>query len=785
MNMAQFSLSGILAPLRVIGVVVRGLTVSSVLWCGVVATSVDVATAQAGGDAYTVSSVEIQGNRRIDTDAIKSLIKATPGRVTSEQVAQDVKTLYNAGFFDQVQVSFGAGPGGAPVLTYAVKEKPVARKLFVKGNKEVSEGDLVDVLKLEGRRFVDKSKVQGLVRKGVSYYQSQGFYDAEIEYSLAPVSDNEVDVTFNVKEGKRYRVRDVALRGIKELDEDDMRSKIQIQRYKWWSSWLFGTGRVNQEMMEGDKQVLRQYLVDHGFLEGTVGEASVEKRDDGLYVVFDITEGNQYTIGKISAGGDLIDGNQEKTLDDIDSEVGEVFSATKVRNDIFTITDKFADKGYAFANVVPNTNLNKAEKTVDVEFQTVKGNLVHINRINITGNEKTYDNVIRRDLKVQEQQQYSSSKIKRSQTVLQRRGYFDEVNISNAPTSDPSKVDLDVHVKEATTGSFSAGAGFSTNSGVLFNTRVSENNLFGTGRRANLNVDVGNQINNQILSIDDPRVNDSNFSLGLDLMRTERWFVDFDRQLTGGSTTVGYPGEGLGEWAQDISFSLKYELVDVNIKDVDEDAAQLVKDSEGESTSSSITPSIIRNTINNPLNPTKGSKQVLSFEYAGLGGDQEFHLFEAKNTWFYPIFEGEWGDIVISDRTSFGYGQSDNEDPFPLFRRYFPGGINSVRGYRFRRLGPKDENGHEYGGAKQLINNAEIIFPLINSAGFKGVIFYDAGQAFDDDEQIQISELRLAWGYGIRWASPLGPIRVEIGYPVNPQEGEKSPVTMFSFGAPF
>ncbi len=785
MNMAQSFDVGLVASLRIVRSGARCLALLFLLSSGFVGPGIGAAEAQTAGDTYAVSSIVIEGNRRIDTDAIQSLVKGRSGRVTSEQISQDIKTLYNAGFFDQVNVSFGAGPSGGPVLKYTVKEKPVARKLFVKGNKEVSEGDLVDVLKLEGRRFVDKNKAQGLVRKGVSYYQSQGFYDAEIDYSLTPVGDNEVDVTFNVKEGERYRVRDVALRGVQELDEDDMRSKIQIQRYKWWSSWIFGTGRVNQEMMESDKQILRQYLVDHGFLEGTVGEASVEKREDGLYVVFDITEGNQYKIGKITAGGDLIDGSQEKTLDEIDSEAGEVFSASKVRNDIFTITDKFADQGYAFANVVPNTNLNKAEKTVDVEFQTAKGNLVRVNRINITGNEKTYDNVIRRDLKVQEQQLYSSSKIKRSQTVLQRRGYFDEVNISNAPTTDPSKVDLDVHVKEATTGSFSAGAGFSTASGVLFNTRVSENNLFGTGRRANLNIDVGNQINNQILSIDDPRVNDSNFSLGVDLMRTERWFVDFDRQLTGGSTTVGYPGEGLGEWAEDISFSLKYELVDVNIKDVDEDAAQLVRDSEGQSTSSSVTPSIIRNTINNPLNPTKGSKQVLSFEYAGLGGDQQFHLFEARNSWFYPLFESEWGDIVISDRTSFGYGQSDNEDPFPLFRRYFPGGINSVRGYRFRRLGPKDENGHEYGGAKQLVNNAEVIFPLINSAGFKGVLFYDAGQAFDDDEQIQLSELRLGWGYGIRWASPLGPIRVEIGYPVDPREGETSPVTMFSFGAPF
>jgi outer membrane protein assembly factor BamA len=189
-----------LASLRTFGSAVRCIALSALLLCGISTINVDAARAQGVSEAYSISSVVIQGNRRIDTDAIKSLIKASSGRVTSEQIAQDVKTLYNAGFFDQVLVSFGTGPGGTPVLIYTVKEKPVARKLFVKGNKEVSEGDLVDILKLEGRRFVDKSKVQGLVRKGVSYYQSQGFYDAEIDYTLAPVSDNEVDVTFNVKE---------------------------------------------------------------------------------------------------------------------------------------------------------------------------------------------------------------------------------------------------------------------------------------------------------------------------------------------------------------------------------------------------------------------------------------------------------------------------------------------------------------------------------------------------------------------------------------------------------
>jgi outer membrane protein insertion porin family len=736
-------------------------------------------------ELYSIYGVDVQGYKRIDPAAIKAQLSSQSGSVSSSQINSDVKTLYNSGFFDQVTVSMVPSASGRAVLRYDVVEKPIARKIFIKGNDAVSESDLADVVKIEGKRFVDKAKLQALVRKAQSYYQGQGFYDAALEYATAPVGENEVDVTFTVNEGKRYRVREVSIQGAKDLDADDMSSEMNIKTYKWWNSWLFGTGRVNQEMMDADKQVLRQYLMDHGRLDGQVGEASVEKRDDGLYVSFDITEGKEYKIGKVKASGDLVGASPDKTLKGVKSESGEVFNASQVREDIFSITDKFADEGYAFANVIPNTVMNREDGTVDLDFTSTQGQKVRINNISITGNEKTYDHVIRRWLTIGEQETYSGSKIKRSQTLLQRLGAFDEVSITNKATSDPAAVDLEVVVKEATTGSFSAGAGYSTQNGSLFNTRVSENNLFGTGRKLNLNLDFGSQVTNQILSIDDPRLNDSWFTGGLDLFRTTRQYNDFDREVAGGSGALGYPLERVfGETFLDINANLKYELQHVNINDVEDYASQFVKNSEGKSVASSITPSLIRNTINNPLNPTRGSKQVLSVEFAGLGGDQEFYLVEARNSWFYPLAETSFGEFVISDRTSFGYGESMNDDPFPLFRRFFPGGINSVRGFRNRTLGPEDLNGREYGGSKQFVNNIELIFPLINSAGFKGVIFYDVGQAFDDNEPIALDGLRQAWGYGIRWNSPMGPIRVEFGYPIARQDGERGVQTMFSFGAP-
>ena len=328
--------------------------------------------------------------------------------------------------------------------------------------------------------------------------------------------------------------------------------------------------------------------------------------------------------------------------------------------------------------------------------------------------------------------------------------------------------------------------GYSSSDGALFNARLSEDNLWGEGLKLTLNVDQGTEVKNYILSLTNPRIYDTYVSWGMDLLRTDREFQDFDRSLSGASTQVGYPLDRVfGESFEDISASLKYEYLDINISRVDpEDAAPLVIESKGTSTSSGITPRITRNTINNPLNPTSGSRQTAAIELAGLGGSDSFYLLEAKNQLYAPLVKSTRGDWVFSWRTTVQYGESFNDDPFPLFRRFFPGGINSVRGYKNRSLGPQDINGNEYGGSKEAVNNFEVIFPIANSAGLRGVVFYDAGQAFDDNVSIKVDELRLAWGYGIRWTSPLGPIRVEFGYPINRQENEDSMVTMFSFGAP-
>jgi len=731
-------------------------------------------------------SVQIRGNQRIDTKAIQAQLPKETGSYSSDEISKAIKSIYGTGFFDKVQA---VREGDS--LVFQVLEKPLVRKVYIEGNKEIDSDDLLPVLTLGANRFLDKYRVDTLRKNTVAFYQTKGFYDASATATVVPVGDNQVDVTFKVEEGERFKLREIKFNGINDLDESELKKAMQVKEYSWWKSWLLGTGRVSKELLEVDQAAIRQVMLDKGHVEGTIGDGIVEREDDGLVLKFDVHEGPVFQIGNISASGDLINNKIAETIDGVKLTEGETFSASQLRADAFVVTEKFTDEGYAFANVVPNTNIRSEDKKVDIIYEVSKGKPVSIERINITGNKKTYDNVIRREMEIQEQDKFSSSKVKRSKELLQRLGFFNDVTIApEAVKGTDDKVNLNVGVQEGNTGSFSAGAGFSSADGVIFNTRVTENNLFGTGRSVDLNVDIGSQITNFSASYRDRRFMDSYLSTGIEAYRNGRYFDDFNRAMTGGGFSLGYPLEQVfGESMQDINSTLRYDIANVEITNVDDSAAPLIKDSIGGGTASSLTPSLTRNTINNPLNPTEGSNQVLSFEVAGLGGDYNYQLLTARNTVYYPLLQWTGGALVFSNRTRYDEGfapdkYGEGPDFFPLYKRFFPGGINSVRGYEVRNMGPRVGNS-EYGGDKQFVNNTEIIFPLIESAGIRGVTFFDIGDAFDDTQNIDFSALRKAYGAGIRWQSPMGPIRIEFGFPMDKREGDSGMQTLFTFGAPF
>lgn len=732
-----------------------------------------------------VDEIVVEGNRRVASDTVLLQITSVAGTpFSAETVRADVKEIYRTGFFEQVTAKIRESKDSM-TLVFQVVEKPAIRNVLLQGNDEVDDSTLQEKLNFEARRFLDRQKISAGIRGAELYYQSLGYNDAEIDFIVTPVLDNQVDLTFRVEEGEKVILRTVRFEGNRAFDAGDLEDVVATGGYSWWRSWLTGTGVIKQEQLDNDVRELTRFYLNSGYADIRVSEPEITRVEDGLELTFKIDEGELYVFDSVAVEGDLIDDSVERTLEGISSSPGDVFNVDSLREDSFAISDKFTDIGFAFANVEPNTNINREMRSVRVVFQVDKGEEITVDRINVTGNDKTRDNVIRRTMKLQERDVFSSSKIRRSQELLTRLGYFDEVTITPESATKPDEVDLNVSVREGSTGTFSAGAGVSSGDGFIVNGRISENNLFGYGYSVALNVDLGSRNENFVLSFDNPRVSDTHWSLGFDALSVEREFDDFDRDQKGGSVTAGYPLAFLGpEILDDIRFSLRYEYLKVDIKNVEEGAPTLIQDAEGKSTSSGITPRLVRNTIDNPLNPTKGSRQTFGVEVAGIGGSEEFWLAQASNTLYYPILELPNGTLVFSNRVRIGYGDTFDGEDFPLFRRFFPGGINSVRGYDSRELGPQDEEGDEFGGSKQLVLNFEFIFPMFSSLGLKGLVFYDLGEAFDDDEDIEFSELRQGVGWGFRWNSPLGPIRIEIGYPIDREEGEKSVVTHFSFGAP-
>jgi len=736
-----------------------------------------------------IERVEFSGNRRIDSDALHLRIQSKVGVVERSLINSDVRSLYELGFFDQVESSL-VFQENVRVLRFSVREKPAVRKVLIEGNDNVQDKVLAESLKLEPGRFYDRAKISALQRNAVSLYQSRGYLDVEVDHRVVPALDNQVDVVFQVREGDLYKVRKLKFQGLDIVDPSDLASEIQTKRYKWWNSWLFGTGKLNEEVLQNDLIIIRQNLLNQGLVDGEVGAPIIEKQDRDLIITIPIQEGEQYRVRSVDIVGDPLESsNKFELLGRVKIKENDVFSADKTRKDSFKLSEAYSDEGFAFVNINPLTNIDRSSRVVDIKYEVSRGSPVTVNKINISGNDKTYDRIIRREMRLDEGMSYSGTKLRRSETLLKRLGYFEEVSITTLPVTAGGTrddlVDLNVRVREGSTGRFTVGAGYSTSDGAIFNTRITEDNVLGTGRRLDLNVDYGTQRDNIILSLEDRRLFDPLVSGSIEGFHTNREFLDFSRRTSGAGLGFGYPLEEIfGESLEDLHAGLKYEYSAIEISNIRDSAAEFVKRAEGDSTVSSVTPRISRNTIDNPLDPTKGSRQSIGVEIAGLGGKEDFYLLDVRHSGFYPVFETPWGEIVGSWRFNLAIGESNTSEPFPLFRRFFPGGINSVRGFRARSLGPLDENGERFGGSKLFVNNFDLTFPLISAAGIRGVFFFDFGEAFSDEQSIRFADMRKSYGAGVRWNSPMGPIRVEFGFPLDRQEGERSMVPMFSFGAP-
>ncbi|HYR96905.1 MAG TPA: outer membrane protein assembly factor BamA [Candidatus Binatus sp.] len=752
----------------------------------------------------SIARVGITGNLRVEEDAIRVHLRSQPGQpFDQDTIDRDIRAVYAMGFFDQVDADVTHLAENRVEVVFRVKERPLVRNVKVEGAEKVKREEVEGALKIRAHTILDPEKARQGLEAAKKLYVEKGYLDAQIDYKTTTVGENEVDVLYTVKEESPVRVTEVDFEGNRAFSDRKLRSVMQT-REKWLFSFITGAGVLNKDVLRTDIERLTAFYYDHGYITVRVDEPRVERRDDGLHVVVKVDEGEQFNVGEVTVAGQNLPSEEKPLREGLETTPGEVFRASALREDAQKLTERLSEDGYAFANVEPQTDIHAEERKVDITFQVDRGRQVVVDRIEVTGNTKTRDKVIRREMRLQEQELFSARKLRKSREALQRLGFFQNVNITTRRAAEDDRMHVVVDVKEAQTGAFSAGAGFSSADSLLFNARIQENNLFGRGQRLTLSGDIGSLRRNIILSFTEPYFRDTPLTVGADAFNWKLRFDDFDRSGTGFGTQLTYPVTAWGYtslWGlplEDVRVGTDYRIESASIGGLGLNATRSIRVEEGSSLISSVTPRVSRNTLNHAFDPTAGSFQDLSLEVAGLGGER-FMKAEARERWYYTFLRSKaLGDFTYSFGGTLGYGflgnGGVNGDELPLFERYFPGGISSIRGFKSRTLGPREARKDIFGrviattpigGSEEAIVNNEVIFPLVQGIGLKGVVFVDAGNAYSSADGFTLDETRFSAGAGVRWLSPVGPLRIELGKPFNTKPRDQKSLVLFSFGGPF
>ncbi len=725
------------------------------------------------GRYFLIGNIKISGNTRTDSGAILKKIKSQAGdRYAHDLLRQDLESIFKMGYFEDVQVQVEDSEKGKEV-TFQVKEKAVIGQVIIDGEKEIDEDDIKEVVTVSTNTIINTAEVQTSVKNITKLYKEKGYYSTEVTANLDYPSPDKANVKFVIKEGFQVYIKDIRFSGNTAFDADELEEVMQTSQ-KGLFSWITESGRLKRDILDQDRARIAALYHNTGYIEAKVGEPEVTYEGKWLYITFGISEGERYRVGTIEVEGDMV-GDKNDLYENIKLGQEKFFSRQMLRDDILRVTDYYAEKGYAFADVKPTLNKNDADKRMDVVIDVSKGALVHINRIVVKGNSRTRDRVIRREMDVKEGGILDATAIRKSSESLQRLEYFEEVNITPEPTAQEDKMDVVVDVKEKATGTFSIGAGYSSVDSLMFMGEISENNFLGKGQRLALQANVSSSNNRYNLSFTEPHVNDTPLLAGGDLYNWAREYDDYTRDSTGAGLRFGYP-----LWDKWNAF-WGYGFDDTKMKDLSPLVSNEILDSQG--VTSSVRFGVSKDTRNRMHDPTKGIQHTVSVKYAGgvVGGDFNFTKIEASSSWYHPT---AW-NTTVHLRGAAGYVLDNGSNTVPVYEKFYLGGINTIRGFDNSKISPINSNNERVGGEKMWYGNAEWIFPIIKEAGLKGVVFFDTGNVYDESETWDIGRLKKSVGTGFRWLSPMGPLRLEWGYNIDPDPDEEQGVWDFSLGGVF
>jgi outer membrane protein insertion porin family len=728
-----------------------------------------------------IKDIIVEGTRRIDPATVHSYMTVKAGdNYSIEEINRSLKKLYATGLFRDVTID-----REGPNVVVRVVENPVINRIAFEGNDELDDDALNVEIQLRPRVVFTRTRVQQDVKRILELYRRSGYFAAVVDPKVIQLEQNRVDLVFEINEGEKTGIKQISFIGNKEFSDGQLQDVI-LTRVSRWYRFLSTADTYDPDRLTFDRELLRRFYLEHGYADFRVISAVAELAPDqsNFFITFTIEEGPRYKFGNIGVESKIKEVNPKALQPHVEAERGDWYSSKRVESDVVKLTNEVGNQGFAFIDVRPIVKRDEKLRLIDITYSVQEGPKVFVERIDIRGNVRTLDSVIRREFRIVEGDAFNDAKLRRSQQRIRNLGYFSKVDVHKKPGSSRDKSIIEVDVEEQSTGELTLGGGYSTSDGPLGEIALRERNLLGRGQNLGISGRVSARTQNYRLSFTEPWFLDRELSAGGDIFRASRDRSDqsgFNEVRTGGTLRLGYRISE--QWTHSWRYTLELE----SLTDIRSDASQFIRSQEGENLKSTLGHTLTYDRRDSIQNPTEGYVVRLSNDFAGLGGDIRYLKSSVKGQYYYP-FGKQWvGTLKAETSHVFGIGQDVRAlDRFSL-------GGDSFRGFDSYGISPRDRStGDALGGLTRASATAELVFPLglPEEFGVTGAVFTDIGTVFGTDENNtslidDVSEPRVTIGLGIGWKSPLGPIRMDFGYPIQKQDFDKTEFFRFSFGTRF
>ncbi|WP_219821725.1 outer membrane protein assembly factor BamA [Sneathiella aquimaris] len=731
--------------------------------------------------ANSISEIRVEGNRRIEASTVQSYLLFSVGSpYNRSRVDKSLKALFNTGLFADVTIR---RDGSAIVVN--VVENPIINRLAFEGNRRINDDVLNSEIQLRPRVVYTRARVQNDVQRIITVYRRSGRFAAVVEPKVIQLEQNRVDLVFEINEGEQTGIKKIRFVGNKIFPDKRLLSQISTDETRWYN-FLSSSDTYDPDRLTFDRELLRKYYLSKGYADFRVVSAIAELTPDrdGFFITFALDEGQQYAFGKIDVESEIKDLQPEAIRALLTTFEGETYDADAIEESIQAITFELGKLGYAFVNVRPKVDRDPENLKIAVNYQIKKGPRVYVERINITGNVRTLDHVIRREFKLAEGDAFNTALLRRSRARIRGLNFFQKVEVTQDEGSSPDKTIINVDVQEKSTGELSIGAGFSTTDSVSGDLTIRERNLLGRGQDLKFKISLGAENQNIDLGFTEPYFMGRDLRAGFDIFNVRKDLQDesgYDLDRLGFRLRTGF------RIKENITASVNYSLINEKIDNVQSDASTVIQKSEGEFLTSSIGYNLNFNYLDDTILPTEGNQYTFGQNYSGLGGDVYSIATEASYMHFFPLYEK---DVVLSVGGDVGYIFGLGEDVI-LAQRFNIGG-RSFRGFAKSGIGPRDRvTGDSLGGNAYIVGKAEVRFPMgfPEEFGLLGRTFIHAGtlaQIDDNDPNIlDEASLRASAGFGVNWTSPFGPLQVNVSYPFLKEDFDDDEIFQLEFGTRF